>query len=93
MAHHPHLVDLVILEVALREANGFFERGRGVSHADEDQSRVRFTGHRRESGSVANHGLLKGFLIGNGAQLPVIAKAPAVEGTDKDLFVAALLGQ
>ena len=71
---------------------GLFERGRGVSHADEDQPCVRFTGHRRESGSVANHGLLKGFLIGDGAQLPVIAKAPAVEGADKDFLVASLFG-
>ena len=93
MAHHPHLVDLVVLEVALGQANSLLERGWVIGHADEDQPRVLFAGYWCESGAVTDHGVLKGFLIGDGAQLPVVAKTPTVEGTDKDFFVATLLGE
>jgi hypothetical protein len=41
---------------------------------------------------MANYGLLEGFFICDGAELSVIAKAPTMEGADKNFLVAALLG-
>ena len=40
---------------------------------------------------MADHRFLESVFVSNGSQLAVVVEAPAMEGADEDLLIAALL--
>ena len=93
MSHHPHFVDLVMLKVTLGQSNGSFQGYGVVGHADENQTSMLLTSHRGQSRSMADHGVLKGLFVGDGAKRPVVTETPAVERAYEYFFIASLFSE
>jgi hypothetical protein len=90
VAHHMHLVDFVVLDIARRQSDPLAQRRRLAVDVDENETADHIAAYFAQARAMGDQPGIEGGLIGDFFQLAVAGELPAVKGASEARHAAAV---